>query len=146
MVFLVGLRPVALLILRLSLGLIFVYHGWPKLFGNPHQYAETFAKLGFANGTSYGIGALEVFGGALLAVGFFTRPIALLLAGEMCVAIWKVHLAKGYLAVSEYQFALIVGAASLALVSTGAGGISLDEILLPSKSARPGPPKPKPGK
>ena len=144
--FLDALRPVALLVLRLALGLIFLFHGWPKLFGNPHQYAEMFAKMGFANGTSYAIGALEVFGGFLLAVGFFTRPIALLLAAEMGVAIWKVHLAKGYLAVNEYEFALVVGAASLALATTGPAGISLDEILLPSKGARPAPAKLKPAK
>jgi len=142
--FLDAVRPLGLLVLRLALGLIFVFHGWPKLFGSDtHHYAETFAKLGFANGTSFAIGALEVFGGALLAIGFFTRPIALLLAIEMAVAIWKVHLPKGYLAVNEYQFALICGAATFALATTGPGGISLDEILLPSKG---GGAKPKPAK
>ena len=139
--FLDGLRPFALLVLRLSLGLIFLFHGWPKLFSNPHHYAEVFAKLGFANGTSFAIGALEVFGGMLLAVGFFTRPLALLLAIEMGVAIWKVHMAKGYLAVDEYQFPLILGAAALALATTGAGIISLDQILIPAKKVRPPIPK-----
>jgi len=145
--FLDALRPLGLLVLRLALGLIFLFHGYPKLFGDPRPAAEMFAKLGFANGTSYAIGALEVFGAILLAVGFFTRPIALLLAVEMGVAIWKVHLAKGYLAVHEYEFALIVGAASLALATCGPGGISLDELLLPSKSPRPSSgAKPKPPK
>ena len=139
--FLDRLRPFGLLVLRLSLGLIFVYHGWPKLFSNPHHYAEMFAKLGFANGTSFAIGALEVFGGMLLAVGFFTRPVALLLTIEMGVAIWKVHLGKCYLAVDEYQFALMMGAAALTLATTGAGLISLDEILIPAKKARPPIPK-----
>ena len=123
--FLDGLRPLGLLVLRLALGLIYVYHGWPKLFGDAHRYAESFAQLGFANGTSYAIGALEVFGGGLLVIGFFTRPMALLLAMEMGVAIWKVHLSKGYLAVGEYQFALVCGAAALALATTGAGVVSL---------------------
>jgi len=141
--FLDGLRPVGLLVLRLALGLIFLYHGYPKLFTDPRHYADIFAKFGFAGGTSYAIGALEVFGGLLLVIGFFTRPIALLLAGEMAVAIWKVHLMKGYLAVSEYELALIVGAASLALATCGPGGISLDELLMPSKAPRPAP-KPKP--
>ena len=135
--FLDGLRPLGLLVLRLALGLIFVYHGWPKLFSNPHYYAEMFAKLGFANGTSFAIGALEVFGGMLLAVGFFTRPVALLLTAEMGVALWKVHLAKGYLAVDEYQFALVCGAATLALATCGPGAISLDDLLIPPKKVRP---------
>jgi len=144
--FLEALRPLGLLVLRLALGLIFLYHGWQKLFTNPHHYAEIFAQLGFANGTSYAIGALEVFGGVLLAVGFFTRPVALLFTAEMAVAIWKVHSKKGYLAVNEYEFALIMGAAALALATCGPGGISLDELLLPTKSARPAPAKPKPVK
>jgi putative oxidoreductase len=135
--FLDGLRPLGLLILRLALGLIFVFHGYPKLFGDPRHAAEMFTQMGFANGTSYAVGALEVFGGILLALGFFTRPIALLLAIEMGVAIWKVHLSKGYLAVHEYEFALIVGAASLALATSGPGVISLDELLIPPKKVRP---------
>ncbi|HVN07798.1 MAG TPA: DoxX family protein [Patescibacteria group bacterium] len=144
--FLEVLRPLGLLILRLSLGLIFLYHGWPKLFSDPGHYAQMFAKLGFAGPTSYAIGALELFGGGLLIVGFFTRPISLLLSAEMATAIWKVHLAKGYLAVNEYQFPLIVGAACFALATCGAGGLSLDELLLPSKAPRAGGAKPKPPK
>jgi putative oxidoreductase len=135
--FLDALRPIGLLVLRLALGLIFVYHGYPKLITEPRHYADLFAQLGFANGTSYAIGALELFGGILLLAGFFTRPIALLLAAEMGVAIWKVHLTKGYLVVREYEFALAVGAASLALATCGPGLISLDELLLPPKKVRP---------
>jgi len=135
--FLDGIRPFGLLVLRLALGLIFVYHGYPKLISNPRHYAEVFAQMGFANGTSYAIGALEMFGGILLAAGFFTRAMALLLAAEMGVAIWKVHLGKGYLAVNEYEFALVVGAASLALATCGPGVISLDELLMPPQKVRP---------
>ena len=140
--FLDVLRPLALLVLRFALGLIFIYHGYPKLFGNPRHFAESFTQLGFAYGTSYAIGALEVFGGALLVAGFFTRPMALLFTVEMAVAIWKVHSKKGYLAVNEYEMALIVGAAALVLATCGPGGISLDELLLPSRAGRG--PKPKP--
>jgi putative oxidoreductase len=135
--FLDALRPLGLLVLRLALALIFIYHGWPKLFTDPHHYAQMFAQMGFASPTSYAIGALEVVGGVLLVVGLFTRPIALLLAIEMGVAIWKVHLAKGYLAVDQYQFPLIVGSAALLLATSGAGIISLDELLIPPKKMRP---------
>jgi putative oxidoreductase len=135
--FLDGLRPIGLLVLRLALGLIFIYHGYPKLISDPRHYAELFAQMGFANGTSYAIGALELFGGILLVMGFFTRPMALLLTIEMGVAIWKVHSGKGYLAVHEYEFPLIVGAAALALGTCGPGVISLDELLMPPAKVRP---------
>jgi putative oxidoreductase len=77
----------------------------------------------------YIAGVIETFGGGLLLLGLFTRPAALLLALEMCVAIWKVHSAHGYLAVNDYQFPLSLAAACLALATVGAGMISVDQFL-----------------
>jgi putative oxidoreductase len=39
---------------------------------------------------------LEVFGGALLLLGLFTRPVAFLLAGEMAVAYFMAHAPRGF--------------------------------------------------
>ena len=36
-------------------------------------------------------GLMELLGGALLAIGLFTRPVAFLLSGEMAVAYWMFH-------------------------------------------------------
>ncbi len=41
-------------------------------------------------------GALEVFGGGLVLLGLFTRPVAFLLAGEMAVAYFQFHFPKGF--------------------------------------------------
>ena len=124
-----GLRPLSLLMLRLGLALIFVFYGYPMLFTSAHATAEAFAKIGLPFPMSYLVGIIEFFGGALLFFGLFTRVAALSLAGVMAGAIWKVHLAKGILAVGEYQFALIVGLAAFTLATTGAGAISLDRIV-----------------
>ena len=86
--------------------------------------------------------ALEIGGGVLLALGLATRPVALLLAIEMGVAIWKVHLVNGIKAVPEYQFALALGAAALALASFGAGSISLDHAFFARSSTPRSKPKP----
>jgi putative oxidoreductase len=44
-----------------------------------------------------GLGAvLEVFGGALLLLGLFTRPVSFLLAGEMAVAYFQFHAPRGF--------------------------------------------------
>jgi len=74
-------------------------------------------------------GDRDVWGGLLL-LGLFTRAAAVLLAIEMCVAIWKVHSAHGYLAVSDYQFPLSLAAACFALATVGAGLISVDQFCL----------------
>jgi putative oxidoreductase len=124
------LKPLSLLMLRLGLGLIFVFYGYPMLFTNAHATAESFAKLGLPFPMSYIVGIIEFFGGALLVAGLFTRVAALSLAGVMAGAIWKVHLGKGLLAVGEYQFALIVGLAAFTLATIGPGPISLDRAVL----------------
>jgi len=74
-------------------------------------------------------GVLETFGGALLIAGLFTRPAALLLAGEMAVAIWKVHSLHGIMAVKDYEFPLSLFAACFALATVGAGIASLDHAI-----------------
>src|ERR1700682_871288 len=133
-----GLKPLSLLLLRLGLGLIFIYYGYPLLFVGPRRTAEAFTHLGLPFPMSYVVGTIELFGGILLVAGLFTRIAALLLAGVMVGAIWKVHLAKGIMAVGEYQFALMCGLAAFVLATTGAGPISLDRaIFRPGSSARP---------
>ena len=128
------LKPLALLLLRWALGVIFVFHGAPKLFGNSQRFLEFFASLGFPSWMAYVAGVVELFGGALLIAGLFTRVAGLLLAGEMAVALWKVHLAKGVLAVNEYEFPLTLAVAALTLAAVGAGAISLDRAIFKDKA------------
>src|ERR1700740_451286 len=85
-----NLRPLALLLLRLALGVIFLYHGYPKL-SYSQRWVENFAHMGFPGYFAYIAGVLEVFCGALLIIGLFTRIAALLLAIEMATALVKVH-------------------------------------------------------
>ena len=102
-----------------------------------------FVQHGLPGYFVYIAGVIETFGGALLLLGLFTRTAALLLAIEMCVAIWKVHSVHGYLAVNEYQFPLTLATACFALATIGAGLISLDQPLLEGggRARAPRPPK-----
>ncbi len=129
MKFLNGLQPLGLLVLRVCLGIIFVYHGYPKLVHANAGMREFYVMHGLPGYLVPVAGILESFGGGLLVVGLFTRPAALLLAIEMGVAIWKVHSGHGYLAVKEYEFPLAVGAACFALATVGAGAISMDHLI-----------------
>ena len=139
MKFLDSLRPVGLLALRLALGIIFLAHGYPKLahLRNGAQMESFFVEHGLPGYFVYIAGVIETFGGGLLILGLFARPAAMLLAIEMCVAIWKVHSLHGYLAVHDYEFPLALAAACFALATVGAGLISLDQPLLEGGKSRP---------
>ena len=140
-----ALQPVGLLILRLALGIIFIWHGYPKLT-HPNVMQGFFVQHGLPGFFVTLAGVLEVFGGALIILGFLTRIAALLLAIEMAVAIWKVHSAGGYLAVHNYEFPLVLAASCFALATVGAGRASVDYALYESgaRPPRPGKPKGKP--
>jgi len=129
--FLNSLQPVGLLALRIALGIIFLSHGYPKLahLRGGAQMQGFFVEHGLPGYFLYIAGVIETFGGGLLLLGLFTRAAGLLLALEMCVAIWKVHSAHGYLAVNDYQFPLALAAACFALATVGAGMISVDQFL-----------------
>jgi putative oxidoreductase len=134
-----ALQPLGLLLLRLVLGIIFIWHGYPKLT-HPNAMHGMFVQHGFPAYFVTVAGVLEVFGGGLLILGFLTRIAALLLAIEMAVAIWKVHSAGGYLAMHNYEFPLVLAAVCFALATVGAGRGSADYALYES-AARPRPAK-----
>src|ERR1700722_7319598 len=124
------LKPLALLLLRLGLGIIFVSHGYPKLFTHLHQTTEGFVKMGFPAYFAYIAGVLEFFGGILLIVGLFTRVTGLLLAIEVGVAVVEVHgMLANPMAVHNYEFPLSLMVGSFALAGAGAGLISLDHAI-----------------
>jgi len=127
-----SLEPLGLLILRLTLGLVFFSHGYPKLAHSGAGMQEFFIQHGLPGYFVFVSGVLEVFCGILLALGLFTRGAALLLAIEMGVGIWKVHSSGGYLAVHNYEFPLALLAGSFALATVGAGLVSVDHFLFES--------------
>ncbi len=127
------LKPLALLLLRCALGIIFIYHGYPKLFGQTANFQQFFVRVGLPASWVYISGVLELFGGALLIPGLFTRIVGLLLTIEMGVAIWKVHLVHGILSVKDYELPLSLAVAAFALATVGAGGVSLDQPIFHTK-------------
>jgi len=114
--FLDRLQPLALLALRIVLGIIMIAHGYPKVSG------------GLSGWLAYCSAAAEFFGGILLLVGLFTRIAALAILINMSVAIWKVHWKNGLLGNGGYQFPLALAAIAFALIFLGAGPIALDSI------------------
>ncbi len=123
------------LALRVPVGIIFAAHGAQKLFGWFGGYglegtAGWMASIGLTPGMlmAFLAGAAEFFGGLALVFGVLTRPAALVLAVTMLVAIFKVHFANGlFMANDGYEFGLALLAASVALLISGAGKVSVDQ-------------------
>ena len=79
--------PRMLSVLRIMSALLYIEHGSQKLLGFPASERGPVALFSF-----YGFaGFLELFGGILLAIGLFTRPVAFVLSGMMAVAYFMAH-------------------------------------------------------
>ena len=82
-------RPQALGLLRVVVGLLFIHSGMVLLFNIPASvYPPPPPEMAM---TLTVAGVLELLGGALLLVGFLTRPTAFILSGMMAVAYWGYH-------------------------------------------------------
>lgn len=125
------------LILRVPVGLILAAHGAQKLFGWFGGYGleatgQWMASIGLVPGLlmAFLAGAAEFFGGLALALGLLTRPAALVNAVAMAVATFVVHLENGlFMSNNGYEYALILLAASLALMVSGGGKLSADRAI-----------------
>ena len=122
-------EPLTLLLLRCGLALVFIYHGYPKLFGSTAKFVEAFQGIGLPPYVVYVAGAIEFFGGVALALGLFTPVAGLVLLLDMGAAMWIYNFNEGIYAVREYELPLVLGLASLAIAATGGGKFSLDHLI-----------------
>jgi putative oxidoreductase len=126
--FLDRLQPLALLVLRLVLGIIMIAHGSSKVFGGLSHHVQMVSNLGLPGWLAYFSAAAEFFGGILLIAGFLTRFAALAIITDMIVAIWKVHWKNGLRADHGYEFPLALAAIAFGLIFFGAGPIAFDSL------------------
>ena len=137
MQFLEKLKPLGLLVLRVALGASFIFHGYPKL-SDPAHALKAFPAYGFPSYFAYISGILEVFGGGLLIAGLFTRGVALLLTLEVGLVLSRTIIPSvGIYAFGRYEMPMLLGAMGLALVTTGAGAISIDAFTFESGRKSP---------
>jgi uncharacterized membrane protein YphA (DoxX/SURF4 family) len=130
-------EPLTLLLLRCGLALVFIYHGYPKLFGSKERIVESFQAIGLPEYVVYVVGTIELFGGIALALGLFTSVAGILLMLDMAAAMWKYNFNEGIYAVREYELPLVLGLASLAIAATGGGPFSFDRLIFSRKRERP---------
>ena len=101
--FLNRLQPLALLALRLVLGVIMIAHGYHKVWGGFHHHMEFVGSLGLPGWMAYLSAGTEFFGGIAIALGLFPRFFSLAVVIEMGVAIWKVHFKNGLMGNGGYE-------------------------------------------
>jgi putative oxidoreductase len=81
-----------LLIIRVGLGIMFIYHGYPKITGGEEKWTKLGAAMGYVGihflPMVWGLlcALVETVGGALLIVGLAFRPICILLLLNLMVA------------------------------------------------------------
>lgn len=124
--------PRLLSVLRIILGFLFIPHGAQKLFGfmAPPQWSTPplFSLVGIA-------GALEFFGGLLILLGLFTRPVAFILSGLMAVGYFMFHAPQGFWPLqNKGELAVIYSWLFLFLSVAGGGDWSLDRLFHRSRA------------
>ena len=117
-----GLRGYSLLILRVLLGLIFIYHGWGKVF-EPSGAMGFFGSIGLPSFLAPIVGVVEVGGGLMLIAGLFARPAAAALLVVIAGALIKVQIPNGITAGLERD--AMIAAALLVLIAFGPGVFAL---------------------
>lgn len=133
----------ALLVVRLGLGIIFLAHGAQKVFGwyGGHGLKGTVSSFQQRMGIPLALGVIasftELLGGLGVLVGCLTRPAALGVAIVMLVAVYKVHWQNGFFLNwglqpgkgHGFEMNLALIAMALALMIGGGGTLSIDRLL-----------------
>jgi putative oxidoreductase len=129
-----SLAPILLSVLRIVVALLFIEHGSIKLFGfppgSPMGMPPAMSLIWFA-------GLIELVGGAMIALGLFTRLFAFLCSGEMAIAYFMQHAPQGFFPANNMGDAAILYCfVFLYFVAAGPGPWSLDAMQGRGKGPR----------
>jgi putative oxidoreductase len=126
------LAPLSYTLIRFSLGVFLIPHGYAKLFQDDAIAASrNFVNFGWSYplAWAYFIGALEFFGGIMLAIGLFTRIVAAAFVIEMSVISFGVLWPVWSWGRRGMEYALLMGILALAILFRGGGRYSVDRHI-----------------
>ena len=124
-------EPLSWALIRLTVGLMIIPHGWPKLTAGVAATAATaLAKRGIqpAEPLAVVIITLETLGGLCVALGLFTRFWAAAIFIEMMVIVWAYWPKFGWTG-PGYEYPLMWGLVMLAIALRGGGPYSIDRVI-----------------
>ncbi len=134
------LRDLGLLLARVTTGVIFVAHGYQKVFDTGTQaVTDMVGGLGvpFPEIAGPAVAWIELIGGALLVLGALTPVVGVVLAIDMLVAALLVHAPSGiFVDAGGWELVGALGAAALAIAAAGAGRLSIDHAILGRRARR----------
>ena len=124
----------ALLILRVVVGLTLAAHGWNKFTGGGKipGTGRWFDSIGMRPGrlNAYLAASTEMGAGVLLALGLLHPLAAAGVIGVMTVAGWTSHRTNGFFIIKEgWEYVFVLSAAALVSATLGPGEWSVDEGL-----------------
>jgi putative oxidoreductase len=120
-------HDVALLLIRIMLGVVFIVHGLPKVMASG-MFVGFFGSIGIPMPELMVplVGVIEVLGGALLIAGVMTNAAGWVLAFTMLVAAVAAHGKAGFNIMNGgYEYALTLAVMCVATAHLGAGKFSL---------------------
>ncbi|MEC2056510.1 DoxX family protein [Peribacillus psychrosaccharolyticus] len=125
-------NEIGALILRVTLGTLFLIHGIVKFQGGIENIVGWFESIGLPGFMAYGVALVEIFGGIALIIGLATRFISALFALLMIGATLKVKLSVGLLGngqMAGYELDLAFLAIALYLVFNGSQILSVSQLF-----------------
>jgi len=130
-------NEIGALILRVTLGALFLIHGIVKFQGGIENIVSWFASIGLPGFMAYGVASIEIMGGIAIIIGLATRFFAALFALLMIGATLKVKLSVGLLGngqMAGYELDLAFLAMALYLVINGSKLLSFSSLIIKKDS------------
>ena len=130
-------NEIGVLILRVTLGALFLIHGIVKFQGGIENIVGWFDSIGLPGFMAYGVASLEIIGGIAIIIGLGTRFFSTLFALMMIVATIKVKLAVGLLGngqMAGYELDLAFLAIAIYLAINGSKVLSISQLIFHKES------------